>query len=541
MAHRPVQDPSRRMHVPTIAELVRQHAQRAPDGVALRWPDADFDRDAPSWRTVTWGDLEAKSDAFARGLRARGTKAGARVALFLRAGPEWLALALACWKLGAVAVVTPRRLDAQRALQALRRARPQGLVGSPWLHRLRPLFADAFASVELGVATGNPWLWGGVKLDELEEAGPPVALPEPDAEAHVLIELAEGVARTLSHRHLEARWGLPAETRAMALETDWSRVLGHVAAGRPTVWPRSDPQLPSSLMPDDWRAAIAHHEVSVLVGGPEIFGRPPPDDVLGRLDHAVVVGPPLAGQRMEAWGDRLTGAILTAVWEAADTGPVARIRAREVRTETLEKTRQGAGYCVGRPVDGVTVDVVAITEGPLASLPEAPRVPGVMGEIVMSGPGAVIDYPDDAEHEEQVVVEDRWRRTGWLGTLDEDGRIWLGGEIDHRLETASGLVAPLAVEGVFEGHPDLVDCVLVGIGPRGSEVPVLVVQLREGRSPSPDLEARLRDRASGTTVRGIVRRFLVHPRIPLGAHGPDRTALRAWAEQRCSDLVREES
>ncbi|MEM6925933.1 MAG: AMP-binding protein [Myxococcota bacterium] len=528
------------MHVPTIAELVRQHAQRAPQGVALRWPEADFDRDAPSWRTLTWGDLETRSDQLARGLETRGITAGGRVALFLRAGPEWLALVLACWKLGAVAVVTPRPLDAQRALQALRHTRPRGLVGSAWLHRLRPLFSDAFASVELGVATGSPWLWGGATLDELAVVGAPVYLPEPAGAGDALIELTQGALRTLSHRHLQARWVLPAESRTTTVETDWSRVLGHVAAGRPTVWPRTDPQLPGSLTSSDWRAAVAHHEASVVVGGPEVFGRPPPDDLARTLEHAVVVGPPLAGERIAAWGDRLAGAAFTAVWQTPDTGPVARIRAREVRTETLEKTRQGAGYCVGRPVDDVTVDVVAIAEGPLASLAEAPRPPVAIGEIVMRGPGAVVHYPDDAEHQEQVVVEDRWRRTGWIGTVDEDGRIWLGGEIDHRLETASGLVAPLAVEGVFEGHPDLVDCVLVGVGPRGSEVPVLVVQLREGRLLSPELEERLRDREGDTAVRGVVRRFLAHPRIPIAMHGPDRTVLRAWAVQRCSDLVREE-
>ncbi len=529
------------MPIPIIVQRVRQHAARAPDEAALKWPEKDYDRSDPSWRSVTWGELEARSDGLARGLRHRGVGASERVAVFLRAGPEWLALVLACWKVGATAVVTSRRLEARHALQAVRRARPRVLVGSAWLHRLRPWFREAFASVEVTVATGAPWLWGGSRLSELAKDGDP--LPLPDGDALAILELVgDGPARGLTDRHLLARTPVSDDDAGLTLETTWARVFGHLAAGRTSVWPRLDPQRPSSVQTDAWLAALTHHDVELLVGGPEVFGRPVPEGFVARASRAVAVGRPLAGGWMLRWSQLLDGpGSLAAGWQTPETGVVARIVARELRAETLDKTRRGAGYCVGRPVDGVSVDIVDITDGPLVGLEEARMPPGEMGEIVVAGPGVVLDYPIDEEHQDRVVIDDQWLRTGWLGYLDEDGRLWLGGRVEDRVETASGLVTPLSVEGLFDGDGDVVRCALVGVGPRGSALPVLVVQLREGRTLSAGLEAGWRDREADTAVRGVVRRYLAHPAMPVtGDRSPDREVLRGWAEQRCADLVRED-
>jgi len=53
---------------------------------------------------VTWPELHRRSTQIARGLQARGTTEGSRVAVALRNSPEFVTTVLAAWKLGAVPV-----------------------------------------------------------------------------------------------------------------------------------------------------------------------------------------------------------------------------------------------------------------------------------------------------------------------------------------------------------------------------------------------------------------------------------------------------
>ncbi|MEN0066623.1 MAG: AMP-binding protein [Myxococcota bacterium] len=522
--------------MPTIAELVREHAQRAPDGVALRWPDPEFDRDAPSWTSHTWSELDVLADRYAQGLLDQGVKVNDRVALFLRAGIDWLGLAMGCWRLGAVVVAPDRRVDVARALGALRQSRPRVLVGSAWVHRLRPFFPEAFSSVELAVATGSPWFFSGVRLADLGQ--PPTTLPETiDPARPGLVEVPDGeAARELTHHQLAERLAFEDPSPGdVALETTWSRVYAHLAAGHTTVWPKLDPQLPASLEVADWIVARAHHEVTFVVAGQEVVGHPPPS--VAPVARTEVWDGPFPGTWMLAWSRQL-GEAFAAVWWLPGVGPIARIGVREVRSETLDKTHRGFGVCVGRPVDDVTVAIGPVTDGPMATL--EPRSAGELGEIVVQPRGGLVLDHEDAEQEERRTIGGAWHRTGWLGYLDEDERIWVSGEMAHRIETASGIVTPLVVEGLFDADAEVADCVLVGVGPKGSAFPVLVVELHAGRTLTPDLLARWQTRESETPLRGTVRRYLAHPGLPKTQAGRvDRARLATWAAARCPDFVRE--
>lgn len=525
---------------PTIAELVRHHALRAPTGVALRWPARGYDRDDPQWTALTWSELDRDSDALARGMARHGIAEGDRVGIFFRTGSARTSLVVACWKLGASAVVASRRIEPRGLLAVLRRSRPKGLVAGVGLHALRPLFRSAFSSVTLAVGTEIPWFWGGPRLVDLSEPeGPPVVIAAtPAMEALVEVD-GQSAGRILTHAQLVAR-GV-AVGGDQVLETDGARVWGHLGTGVSTVFPKGASRRVGVVR--EWRAVLERYDVTTLVGGLEVFGRPPEPGPAPRtpaLHEVRAVGGLLPGHWIDRWRRQLgpTGPF-SVVWQTEATGPVASIEASEVRTETLEKTRRGLGYCVGRSLDGVDVCIVTVTEAPIVSLDAETVPPGTQGEIVVRGPGVVIDYLDP-EIQDRLVVEEKWLRTGWVGYRDEDGRLWLCSNKAHLIETASGSVAPLAVEGLFEGDADVVRSGLVGVGPRGSEVAVLVVQLERGREPSEAREAEWRAREAATPHRGIIRRFLFHPALPLAPSGRlDRETLRAWAAARCADLVRE--
>jgi acyl-coenzyme A synthetase/AMP-(fatty) acid ligase len=65
---------------------------------------------------------------------------------------------------------------------------------------------------------------------------------------------------------------------------------------------------------------------------------------------------------------------------------------------------------------------------------------------------------------------------GDVGYLDDVGRLWYCGRQAHRVETKSGVLFSVPVEEVFNAHPAVHRTALVGVGPRGAETPVLVVE-----------------------------------------------------------------
>ena len=76
-----------------------------------------------------------------------------------------------------------------------------------------------------------------------------------------------------------------------------------------------------------------------------------------------------------------------------------------------------------------------------------------------------------------------WHRTGDVGHLDAQGRLWIEGRLQHVITTASGAVTPVGIEQRLERIDGVSAAAVVGVGPAGAQVVVAVV-VAAGRRPS---------------------------------------------------------
>jgi long-chain acyl-CoA synthetase len=88
---------------------------------------------------------------------------------------------------------------------------------------------------------------------------------------------------------------------------------------------------------------------------------------------------------------------------------------------------------------------------------------GEVGEIVVRGPQVMQGYYKDPEQTSKVLDEDGWLRTGDLGSLDNDGWLYITGRCKDTIVLAGGEnVEPEPVEGRLSASPWISQVMLVG-------------------------------------------------------------------------------
>ena len=110
-----------------IAAALPRLAAGAPDRIAMRCPG----RDGRYADSLTYAELDRRSDAIAAGLAARGIARGSRTVVMVRPTPEFFLLMFALFKAGAVPVLVDPGIDKRALKQCLDEAQPEAFIGIP--------------------------------------------------------------------------------------------------------------------------------------------------------------------------------------------------------------------------------------------------------------------------------------------------------------------------------------------------------------------------------------------------------------------------
>ncbi|WP_235736457.1 class I adenylate-forming enzyme family protein [Nocardioides alcanivorans] len=124
---------------------------------------------------------------------------------------------------------------------------------------------------------------------------------------------------------------------------------------------------------------------------------------------------------------------------------------------------------LGRPIIGVSMEIRDVNGEVLPA--------GEEGEIYTRSVYAMLGYWNNSEATAAAFTEDRWLRTGDLGTLDENGRLRLSSRRSDLIIRGGENVYPAEVEGVLSEHASVSECVVLGVphSDLGQEVGAIVV------------------------------------------------------------------
>ena len=124
----------------------------------------------------------------------------------------------------------------------------------------------------------------------------------------------------------------------------------------------------------------------------------------------------------------------------------------------------------GKPVPGYRATILGADDQPVP--------PGTEGRLAVIGPVGCRYLDDDRQH---AYVVDGWNVTGDTFVQDEDGYFFYRARTDSMIVSSGYNIGAPEVEAAIDGHPDVVEAVVVGEPDpeRGSIVSAFVV-LREG-------------------------------------------------------------
>jgi acyl-CoA synthetase (AMP-forming)/AMP-acid ligase II len=519
-------------HLPALAH-------RQPDTLAVVCPAG-----RGRYTKLTYHQLDTACDELAHGLEAFGIKRGVKTVLMVPPGPEFFALTFALFKVGAVPVLVDPGMGVRHLGRCLGEAAPEAFIGIRKAHLARTLFGWARKTVRLTVSVGG-WCPGCRSLAALraQGAGPfQLAATQPEDPAAVLFTSGStGPPKGAVYTHgifaaqVEAvRQLYDIRPGEIDLPTFPLFALFAPALGMTAVIPAMDFTRPGSVDPPNIYGPIRDFRATTMFGSPALLarvadhaaaaaeeGRPVPR--LETLKRVISAGAPVPARTIETFTRHLLpeGVQIYTPYGATEALPVCSIGSAEILGETAAKTAEGAGTCVGRPVPGLTLEVIRISDAPIAQWSDDLRVAeGEIGELAVKAPWVTPAYYQRPEATALAKIPDPvhggfWHRMGDVGYRDGQGRVWFCGRKSHRVETAEGPLFTDPVEGIFNRHPAVRRTALVGVPGEQGRRPVLCVELCDPADDQGRIREELLALGAGHPVTQRIQTILFHPRFPV--------------------------
>lgn len=380
-------------------------------------------------RKASFADLHFRAGFLADAWARRGIGPGDRVLIAMGVTPDLYAALAALWRLGAVAVLPEPAMGLKGVRTALAAAEVKAWIGAGPLRAL-PLLVPRLLTVKrLSLADGM-----------LRGTEPSPEWPDDHPALMSFTSGSTGRAKAILRSH----GFLAAQNRAVAplLASDRPEVdlvafpvfvLANLGSGVTSVLPNWPLRRPDRGDGQAIRAHIARHGVTRLLLPPvlaeALADAPLPASVTTVFTGGGPVFPDVV-ERLTAHNPALR---VMAVYGSTEAEPIAELEVSALTPTDRARINAGEGLLAGPPVAAV-------------------RVRTVDDEIWVAGDHVVETYVDPADNAATKKRDEHgttWHRTGDGGRIDAEGRLWLLGRTQGRIE---GLW-PFAIETAARSWP----------------------------------------------------------------------------------------
>jgi 4-hydroxybenzoate-CoA ligase len=418
-------------------------------------------------RTLTYGELEAATCRFGRGLETLGLRQESRIVLLLLDTVDYPVAFWGAIRAGIVPIPLNTLLTTSQYGYILEDSRAEAiLVSAPLLPAIEPLLGS-LRNLQLLIVAGQSE--GLPKHDRIRtlgfadvlQAGSEARFAAPTQSDEVAFWLyssgSTGAPKGTKHVHtslmatarLYGKGVLGIEAGDLvfsAAKLFFAYGLGNamtfpMAVGASTVL------LPDRPTPEAVMATMRRHRPTIFCGVPTLYAALLTHDEIGpglgsdRLRRCISAGEALPAHVGERWRD-VTGVDI-----------LDGIGSTEMLHIFLSNRPDDVCYGTsGRPVPGYRVRIMG--EGG-AEVPD-----GEVGELVVAGPSAAEGYWNQRARSRRTFVGE-WTYTGDKYIRDQDGRYRYCGRTDDMFKVGGIWVSPFEVEAALTSHEAVLEAAVI--------------------------------------------------------------------------------
>ncbi|WP_116367307.1 class I adenylate-forming enzyme family protein [Parahaliea mediterranea] len=463
---------------PLLPELVALHGRWYPNKLAV----------IDEHSSLTWHELDQRSNAVANGLLAQGLGRGDGVAILMSNRVEYVEVLYGVFKAGAVAVplnlaVSAKGLAGMMSDAGTRAAFFTGqeyekvatqLSGLPQLQSRLVLSETDSATALAGTTDYREW-----RRSQSTQA-PRVTIGDDDPCNIIYSSGTTGVPKGIKHLHrrrAQSMYELALAHRyhygAVAIcpiglysNIAWASLFCSLIVGGTCV-------IQKAFDASQWIDAVREHQVTHTMMVPLMFQRVlearnfRPESVAS-LQAIISGGSPLYEQLKRQVAEQFRCAVIELY--GLTEGFMTTLQPEEA---------EGRLGSVGKPVRGHDYLIVDDHDQPLPW--------GATGEICVRSVHWMVEYhnrPDATQETNYIDNQGRqWLRTGDIGRVDEEGYLYIVDRKKDMILSGGQNIYPADIESVMVTHPAVSEVAVIGIADATwGETPIALVVLRAGQN-----------------------------------------------------------
>ena len=475
-------------------DISDHHTLKAAFETSLsKYADRTAVRAPKSGETLTYEDLDTRSNAVATGLRERGVSQGDRVALLMSNCVEYIISDLGVIKAGGVKVPLNDMLNEGEIRHILSDSRAETIVCGPnFIETVATLESDIQTLERIIAVTKNSTSLpdGFERFEELEtmatgETSPNVDLTENDTVAQYYTGGTTGKPKGVIQSHESMTLNSYAHVIEMSITGDDTLLLmtplphsaglflwGCLLTGATAV-------IRAGFDAEQAVSDIESYSATWAFFVPTMIYRILDLDDLDDYDTTSIStlaygAAPMTPSRLKEGIDAF-GHVFVQFYGQTEVPNLITTFDKQEHKFAVEADNEERLSSAGTTCLMSRVKVVDIQTG--EKLP-----PGEEGEILATGPYTMEQYFERPEKTTETIT-DGWIHTGDVGKLDEDGYLYLLDRENDVIITGGMNVYSTEVEDAIDQHPDVSEVAVIGIPDEewGEAVHAVVV-------PSPETE-----------------------------------------------------
>jgi long-chain acyl-CoA synthetase len=449
--------------IATIADVIRTHGAERPDDVALELPGPAGGDGA---RSITFADLDRRSNQVAHALADAGVGAGDRVAFIDKNGLEWFEVTFALAKIGAVTVAVNWRLAPTEMRQIIDDAQAEVVIVGPEFVAHIEKIEDELTRVGTIVAVGGHARWPDYDRWTADR-------PTDDPGVRTT---AGDVAFQL---YTSGTTGLP--KGVMLTNDNFFRGV----TGAAEQWRFDTSSVNLAMMPmfhiagAGWAMVGLYHGCRTVVlrdiDPAAILRAIPGYGITNAFMVPAVIQFLLVTPGVESTDFSTLRALVYGASPITDAVLTQGLRTFDCEfiqvyglTETTGAITQldGADHdpahrpellrSCGRPYPWVEIRAVDAVTG--ADVPV-----GTVGELWTRSHQNMAGYWNNEQATAEAIDADGWFRTGDAGFLDEQGFVYLHDRVKDMIVSGGENIYPAEIENVLMTHPGVADVAVIGV------------------------------------------------------------------------------